>query len=111
MTATLQVPAHWEKAMTRAISEGLKATRRVDGTYRVPSVSAPGTVHTVTLDARGQIASCDCLGWTHGGRQHPCKHAGACAIARAAEQGITLQSSAAVEVAPRPSATQMFRAA
>lgn len=72
----------WQRAMKRAIREGLKATRRVDGTYRVASISAPTTSHTVLVDDAGRIIHCsDCKGWENGGRLRPCKHAGAVAVA------------------------------
>ncbi len=78
----------WTKAMQRAIREDLKPTRRVDGAFRVCSISHPGTVHIVTLDGAGHIADCsDCLGWVHGGRAHPCKHAGATALGIAFLEG------------------------
>jgi SWIM zinc finger len=71
----------WTRSMERAMREEVKPTRCVDGTYRVPSVSHPGTFHTVLLDDAGHIIHCDCLGFAHGGRQRPCKHAGAVALA------------------------------
>ena len=81
---TITVSGNWKRAMERSLREGLKATKRVDGTYRVPSVSEPGKQHIVTLDAAGHIIGCsDCLGWERYGRRSPCKHAGSVAIARA----------------------------
>ena len=81
---TITVPQNWQRAMARARREGLKATKRTDGTYRVRSVSRPGAFHIVSLDERGRIVHCsDCLGWANGERQRPCKHAGAVAVARA----------------------------
>jgi hypothetical protein len=82
----------WEKAMRRAIAAGMKATKRGDGTFRVPSQSAPGTTHTVELDQCGRIAQCDCKGWARFGRKNPCKHAGAVAIALSALSGNTLEA-------------------
>lgn len=79
---TITPTVNWTKAMQRAIDEGLKPTRCVDGTYRVRSVSKPGAYHTVVLDDAGHIIHCtDCKGWEHGGRLHPCKHAAAVALA------------------------------
>lgn len=53
--------------------QGLKPTKTVDGTYRVRSVSKPGTFHTVVLDDAGRILRCSqCKGWEQGkgpGRQ------------------------------------------
>lgn len=79
---TITPDRHWTRAMHRAINEGLKPTRQVDGSYRVRSTSHPGMFHVVTLDEAGHITHCgDCLGWERGGRQHPCKHAAAVALA------------------------------
>jgi hypothetical protein len=79
---TFTPTANWRRAMERAIRAGLKATRCVDGTYRVPSVSHPGAIHSVIVNDAGHITYCsDCMGWDHGQRAHPCKHAGAVALA------------------------------
>jgi len=87
---TITVNRTWQRAIQRAIREGLKATRCIDGTYRVRSVSHPGTHHIVTMDNAGRIDHCtDCLGWENGGRQRPCKHAGAVALAGA---NVTLEA-------------------
>ncbi len=80
-TATVTPTSAWCKAMRRARRESIKPTRQGDGTYRVPSVSTPGAVHIVTLDQAGHIVHCDCKGWEHGGRSHPCKHAASVALA------------------------------
>src|SRR5689334_10885756 len=72
----------WTRAMQRALASGYRPTRRVDGSYRVPSKSCPGTVHIVSVDEAGHITHCDCKGWEQGGRQRPCWHAGAVALAR-----------------------------
>ena len=88
---TITVSGNWKRALERALRQGLKATKRVDGTYRVPSVSEPGKFHILTLDPAGHIAGCsECLGWERYGRGNPCKHAGAVAIARAFELGAHL---------------------
>jgi hypothetical protein len=88
---TITVSGNWKRAMERAFHEGLKATRRVDGSYTVPSVSRPGTTHRLIVDTAGQISGCsDCKGWDQGGRDNPCKHAGAVALARACECGAHL---------------------
>jgi hypothetical protein len=80
--------------MERAMREGLKATKRVDGSFRVPSVSEPGKVHIVTLDEAGHIVDCsDCKGWERYGRSNPCKHAGAVAIGLAYLQGAHIVST------------------
>lgn len=89
-TATVPVSPSWQRAMERALREGLKATLQGDGTFRVRSVSEPGKRHIVTLDEAGRIISCsDCKGWERYGRTNPCKHAGAVALARCALSGQT----------------------
>lgn len=90
---TITVTRNWQRAIERALREGLKATKTAGtvGPYRVRSVSHPGTLHTVTLDTAGHIVSCsDCPGWNRYGRRNPCKHAGAVALARAFECGAHL---------------------
>lgn len=97
---TVTVTPTWQRSMERALREGLKATKTVAGTYRVRSISHPGTLHTVTLDTAGRIVDCsDCKGWIHGGRANPCKHAGAVALARAYECGAHLIPVPPVNVA------------
>lgn len=101
--ATVTITPTWRRAMERAMREGLKATRCVDGTYRVPSASRRGTTHTVILDDAGRIIHCTgCKGWEQGGRERPCKHAGSVAIARAFERGDHL-------ITPAPSIESRFR--
>jgi len=91
MASTVTVTPTWQAAMQRALRDHLKATRQVDGTYRVPSVSQPGKWHIVSLDKAGHIIDCsDCKGWENGGRERPCKHAGAVALGRAYETGAHL---------------------
>lgn len=112
---TITVTPGWQRAMERAQREGLKATLTVDGTFRVRSVSKPGTFHTVSLDEHGHIAHCsDCKGWENGGRQRPCKHAGAAAIGRAYLTGVELVPAKDEEPMPvasfRPARAQIFRA-
>jgi hypothetical protein len=113
MTITPTSP--WERAIRRALRERLKATLRADGTFRVASVSKPGTFHTVRLDECGRIIHCsECKGWENGGRERPCKHAGAVALAIAALKGATLQSPAVTPadlgVADfRPGKSNLFR--
>jgi hypothetical protein len=81
---TITISGNWKRAIERAMRDGLKPTKRTDGTCRVRSTSRPGIVHTVSLDGSGHIVDCsDCPGWEQGGRQRPCKHAGAVALARA----------------------------
>lgn len=81
-TATVTPNAAWTRAMQRAVDQRLKPTRQTDGTYRVRSTSRPGVNHIVTVDPTGRIVDCsDCKGWANGGRQRPCKHAGATALA------------------------------
>jgi hypothetical protein len=99
---TITVTATWEKAMRRALAAGMKATKRADGTFTVPSQSNPGTIHTVTLNAAGHITSCDCKGWARFGRKNACKHAGAVAIALSALAGNTLEAPKATVPAEMP---------
>jgi SWIM zinc finger len=98
----------WTRAMARATRESVKPTRRVDGTYRVPSVSHPGTFHTVLLDDAGKIIHCDCLGFEHGGRQRPCKHAGAVALAISFLGGHSIAIEREMDTAPT-TRHQIFR--
>lgn len=108
---TIHPGPNWTKAMQRAIDQGLKATKTVDGTYRVRSVSKPGTFHTVILDDAGHILHCsDCKGWERGGRQHPCKHAGAVALARAYLSGASIAPRRVDDVvAVRQGRRQLYR--
>lgn len=110
---TITVTGPWRRAMERALRDGLKPTKRADGTYRVRSTSRPDCVHIVTLDQHGHIASCsDCPGWENGGRERPCKHAGSVALARAYELGAHLRidrDDAGVVVA-RTTRSQIYRA-
>jgi hypothetical protein len=104
----------WEKAIRRAIARGLKATLRADGTFRVASVSTPGTFHTVKLNAAGRIIECDCKGWTRYGRTNPCQHSGAVAVALVALKGRSLETASvpAVDLGVtdfRPGKSQLFR--
>jgi hypothetical protein len=99
---TITVTTTWERSMRRALAEHVKATKRADGTFRVPSVSTADTFHTVTLDAAGHIASCDCKAFQRWGRKFPCKHAGAVAIALSAMAGNTLEAPKATVPAEMP---------
>jgi len=114
-TATVTPTSPWCRAMQRAIRENVKPTRQTDGTFRVPSVSTPGTNHIVTVNEFGHIIDCsDCQGWQHGGRQRPCKHVASVALAIVFLSGahITPAGTEPVSV-PSPSSSrgQIFRAA
>lgn len=115
MTATVTPTSAWCRAMERAIREHVKPTRQTDGSYRVRSTSRPGVVHIVSVDAAGRIVDCsDCPGWKSGGRQRPCKHAGATALAIMFLAGAHITQSRS-EPAPVPSPScargQIFRTA
>lgn len=109
MTITLNQT--WQRAIERAMREGLKATRCVDGTYRVRSVSHPGSQHIVTMNDAGHIDHCsDCLGWENGGRQRPCKHAGAVALAIIYLQGAHVNLEAETDIESRTTRSQPYQA-
>jgi len=115
ITAAVTPNAAWTRAMQRAHDQRVKPTRRTDGTFRVRSTSRPGTFHIVSVDAAGHIVDCsDCPGWANGGRQRPCKHAGATALAMLFLMGahITPSRSDPMPV-PSPSVSpgQFFRTA
>ncbi len=78
---TAGLPETWKRAMDRATESKLQAIKLDDAHYIVKSRKyAPGAYHMVSLDAAGRICDCsNCPGWTHGGRQRPCYHAGAVA--------------------------------
>lgn len=108
---TITVNRTWQRAIQRAMREGLKATRCVDGTYRVRSVSHPGTHHIVTMDDAGRIDHCtDCLGWENGGRQRPCKHAGAVALAIIYLAGAHVALEADTCIESHTSRSQLYQA-
>jgi hypothetical protein len=101
----------WIRAMERAQRESVKPTRLLDGTYRVPSVSTPGTFHTVIVDGAGHITHCsNCKGWEHGQRTHPCKHAGAVALAISFLAGHSIAVEREMDTAATTRA-QLFREA
>jgi hypothetical protein len=81
-----QLPAAWQRAFQRARTNHLKAVKVNETLFAVRSVSHPGTMHLVTLEA-GKIAACDCPGWR--GRRHPCQHAGACGRRLMREAGVS----------------------
>lgn len=110
---TIHPTSAWCRAMQRARREGVKPTKRTDGTYRVRSISRPGAFHIVTVDGSGHIVHCsDCPGWANGGRQRPCKYAGATALAIAFIAGAHIVPSTS-EPGPVPSPSyrrgQIFR--
>ncbi len=112
---TITPTSAWCRAMERARRENVKPTKRSDGTYRVRSISRPGAFHIVSVDQAGHIVDCsDCPGWTQGGRQRPCKHAGATALAIVYLSGAHITPSRS-EPAPVPSPSrsrgQIFRTA
>jgi len=112
---TITPTAPWQRAMQRAIREHVKPTRQTDGTFRVPSVSTPGTNHIVTVNEFGHIIDCsDCQGWQHGGRQRPCKHVAAVALAIVFLSGAHIVPSTSEPMpasvpSPTRSRSQIFR--
>ena len=108
---TITVNRTWQRAIERAMREGLKATKCVDGTYRVRSVSRPGAHHIVTMDSAGRIDHCtDSLGWENGGRQRPCKHAGAVALAIIYLAGAHVNLEADTCIESRTTRAQLYQA-
>ncbi len=114
-TATVTPTSAWCRAMQRAIRENVKPTKQTDGTYRVRSISRPGVNHIVTVDQAGRIVDCsDCKGWANGGRQRPCKHAGATALAIVYLSGASIiptRSDPLPVPSPSRSCGQIFRTA
>lgn len=85
---TINPTPAWQRAIHRALGHRVKPTLLADGTFRVPSASRTVPFHIVSRDKSGQIAHCsDCKGWAQGGRERPCWHAGACALAIAYLKG------------------------
>ncbi len=115
-TATITPTSAWCRAMQRAICEHVKPTRQTDGSFRVPSVSTPGVVHIVSVNEAGHIIHCDCTGWQHGGRSHPCKHAASVAMAIMFMKGAHIVPSTSEPMpasvpSPTRSRSQIFRTA
>jgi len=112
MTVTVTPTSAWCRAMERAIRENVKPTRQTDGSFRVPSVSTPGTFHIVTVDQAGHIIDCSaCPGWANGGRR-PCKHAASVALAimfLAGAHSTPARSEPAPVPSPSRSRGQLFR--
>jgi len=74
----MDTPTRQRRALARAFALGLQGDVRPAGrrTWRVPSVSEPGLLHTVVLTSRrGQPhLACSC---TAGAMGRPCAHAAA----------------------------------
>jgi len=114
MTATITPTSAWCRAMQRAIRQHVKPTRQSDGSFRVPSVSTPGTHHIVRLDQAGHIVHCDCRGWQQYGRTNPCKHAASVALGILFLAGAHItpsRSEPAPVASPSRSRGQIFRTA
>jgi len=96
-TTTDTIPAAWLRAMQRAADNNLSALRVNDSTYAVRSVSNPGTMHLVTVDERGKVSGCDCLGAQNG---RICMHQGAVARRLCRERAISIRQPVKL---PQPS--------
>lgn len=120
---SVEVTPAWEAAIRRAQANDLKPILRVgpdtdpaNAEYLVPSISHPGFRHTVAVQ-NARIVFCTCRGWEHGGRSHPCRHAGAVARALAEFRGLSLSPATPLPertptegVQPfRPDPAQIFR--
>lgn len=72
------IPEVWQRAMDRATADHLHAIRLDAGGYAVRSTSSHPGDHHIVVVRNGKIVRCTrCPGW--GGRDNPCKHAGAVA--------------------------------
>ncbi len=70
-----------ERAINRAMAEGLEPVRISSGVYEVASVKSAGKVYTVRIVNRAEM-TCDCIG----GKYPMCKHRAAVAMFIAAER-------------------------
>ncbi len=102
--AMVQGKTSIERAINRAMAEGLEPVRVASGVYEVASVKSPGKVYTVRILSRTEM-TCDCIG----GKYHMCKHRAAVAMFIAAERLERPAHEVAVLAAPaRQGKTALF---
>ncbi len=92
--AQVQGVTPMERAINRAMAEGLTAVRTGAQTFAVASASTPGVSYTVTIEAPGK-GRCDCKGGNH----EQCKHRAAVWMALVAER---LEAAAPARPVRRP---------